>query len=152
MRWLMAVLMLVMAVSYAADGGLLRNESGEHVAIAADTSGAIKWVKVNSDGYLMMVSGDTLEVVETTPSALNWALVNITVGTSDSAYAFANTPVELCLLNSHATQTAYFGFDGSTYGSLFPHMPFNFSNFGQDTLHLKGSGAGTTVKAVYSYE
>lgn len=151
MRWLIISLLALVAVSSAADDGILRNSSGEHVAIGTTGLGEIRWILVDDDGKLLIDSEDTLEVVTTTAPALDWAMEADTVGTVAATHTFAHTPVELHIQNVHDSQEAYISFDSSNFFTLYPHASFSFSNYGGADIEIKGEGADTIIEFVYSY-
>lgn len=147
----------LLLVGWTNEGTQKYDNGGNPASLGVDSTETIRWIWVDSSGAVYVTgevtttTDDTLNV-SIVPMSLTWVIEGATVGTSDSAYVFGNTPVELFIQNTHDTQNALIGVNGTDYITLFPHASFSLGNYGQDTLHIKGSGAGTTLEFWYGYE
>lgn len=137
------LLYLVATISTVAfgDGGVLRNEAGEHALLVTAPDSTIRWAKSNYSGYLMIT-----DMTQYTPT---FDAESILI--SEEVYNFGGSPVrELYLLNT-SLDTLYIGLGSSVSNPTIPIYPsatFSLQNTSIDTLYMSSTDT-LVVSIVY---
>lgn len=76
--------------------------------------------------------------------------LNGTVGTDAVRYTLLTpSAAALIILNSHASNSLYASFDGTTYFTISAANSLAVDSVSVPYVYLKGSGAGTTFEILY---